>query len=347
MVKYCIISYEDYCKSWFKDVLEHNDVVFMDEFLNRNSIALKLHRSITRVQNHFDFLGVPVMIKQALEYHLLQKVLKRRGVQPDDTIVFVFFEWSFAALSLWVQKRLKKVYKNSKSCLMFTNTDKKIIEVGKYLWKFKTVFARILTFDTKMAKKYDLEHVYLPFSVGDLNPSRAYDSSFDVCFCGADKGRAELILDIYNHLSASGIRCDFKVFGARPTGLSDEQVGTVQFSTQKFPHNVVVASILNSNCILEVVDNNNPLYQTSYTMRVQEAVAYRKKLLTNCAAVVESPAYNSHQFSVFHDLASIDIDFVLGKDQTGFAEASTFSPREFLKKMGASQDNDEADALDS
>lgn len=331
--KYCVISYQDYCKSWFSEILSDDDFVFIEEFLNKKKLCMRVYRFIARLEKYLNVLGIPGLLKESFENILLDRNFVSHGIKKNEKVLFLFFEWSLGSTSFFAIKKLRKKYPNSYFCFMFTNVDNKIEEIKENMNALRSAYNSIFTFDKNMANKYVINHIDLPYSKAEDMLSRTNENGFDIYFCGADKGRASTIINIHRYLSSQGIKCDFKVVGKKPLEYVEPKDNKVLFSETKFPYDEVLASIVNSKCILEIVDISNPLYRDSYTMRVQEAVTYKKKLLSNCLSIKNNPVYNEHQFSVFQRIEDIDVDFITRNQKEKYADQHFFSPRQFLNRI--------------
>lgn len=71
--------------------------------------------------------------------------------------------------------------------------------------------------------------------------------------------------------------------------------------------------------------------QSGSSLRAAEAIAYKKKLLTNNTFIKEKEYFNDKQFSYFSTLDDIDVEFIkeaLGKSQ--YVNPMIVSPERFL-----------------
>ena len=85
-------------------------------------------------------------------------------------------------------------------------------------------------------------------------------------FCGLDKGRRAIIEQLRNRLESCGIKCDFNIVDSK----------------HKLPYEVIVSKIVQTKCILEILMDTS---QSGSSLRAAEAIAYKKKLLTNNAFI--------------------------------------------------------------
>ena len=329
---YCIISYSDYCTSWFEEVIKDKDIVMIEDFYHTERNFMRFHRFLSRVEAHFNIFGLPGQLKQRIEEYALFRKLRSCGLDQDCEVIFLFFELSFACFSYQLQRKLKQRFSNSKNCFMFTNVDKGIRTVENKLKLFKSEYCAIMTYDANMANKYGFVHLNIPYStVGFNNDISLYTS--DVFFCGVDKGRTEKLIEIFNHLRAKSLRCVFWIRGDCPPDFDESQADGLIFIHNKIDYCVIRKAIMHTRCILEVINNQDATYAESYTVRVQEAIAYEKKLISNCHGITDKSFYNINQFLIFDAVDDIHTEFVLNESTQGYTERNYFSPRKFLTQI--------------
>jgi hypothetical protein len=169
------------------------------------------------------------------------------------------------------------------------------------------IFDVVATFDKGESLCYDLLYCEEPFSFHQIERNPALDS-IDVTFVGSAKGRLRDILAIYEILDEAGLHCDFHITGVpeNQQKYADKILYNKQLSFYE-----VLQHVIASRCILEVLQQG----ESSPTTRVSEAIAYGKKLLSNCLELETKPYYNPKHISIFKNPESIDIEFI--KRDTG------------------------------
>lgn len=158
------------------------------------------------------------------------------------------------------------------------------------------------TYDQGEAKKYKI-HYFREDTYSKLIPlPSTVDFIYDVFFLGAAKDRLDEILDTYKYLTRNGIKCKFII-----TGVDEEKKyyseGIEYSSGISYIDNLQY--IIKSKCILEIIQKGS----VDITTRALEAIAYQRKLLTNCK-VIPDGYFNKGQLQVFESPSSIQIDFI-------------------------------------
>ena len=95
------------------------------------------------------------------------------------------------------------------------------------------------------------------------------------------------------------------------------------------PYDRILADVLASNCILEVVQEG----QNAQTARYYEAICYNKKLLTNNMNVEKLPFYDERYIRVFKTIDDIDFDWIKEKNIIDYGYNNEFSPIKILNKL--------------
>jgi hypothetical protein len=190
----------------------------------------------------------------------------------------------------------------------------------------KNIFNIVANLEKGESIYYDLFYCEEPFSFHQIKKNPVLDSS-DVTFVGFAKGRLRDILTIYEILDKAGLRCDFHI-----TGVPENQ----QKYADKISYNKrlsfyeVLQHVIASKCILEVLQEG----MTSPTTRVSEAIAYGKKLLSNCLELKGKPYYNPNFISVFTDPKDIDVDFITEKESIiDYKYIDKLSPIHFINNI--------------
>lgn len=106
----------------------------------------------------------------------------------------------------------------------------------------------------------------------------------DFVFVGLDKGRSELLEQLYQQLLTRNFTVDFSVIKDKHTAprVSFPYVNT------PLPYSLVQKKVFKSRCVVDVTQAN----QNGMTLRTLEALFYRKKLLTTNTLIMKEPFYN-------------------------------------------------------
>ena len=186
-------------------------------------------------------------------------------------------------------KLLRKIYPHAKLIYWFRNSldavdYKKAKEIHL---KHSRLCDYVISFDKNDSKKYGFCYIencyYRPKSLENLK------NNYDVVFLGTDKSRYELIDEFYQRCKKYNLRTWIYVYSY----TRDESL----LVHHKFVnYNCYLEYVRKSKAILDVVDRN---YQNGYSLRVFEALFYRKKLITNDTGIVNEPFYNKNNIYVF------------------------------------------------
>ena len=207
---------------------------------------------------------------------------------------------------------LKKKYPHSKLFYMFTNTlSSRVNEKQlRFVENNREKFDMIITFNEIDAVEHNFQFYNQVCSV--LNVSIKEENESDIFFCGLDKGRRAIIEQLRNRLESCGIKCDFNIVDSK----------------HKLPYEVIVSKIVQTKCILEILMDTS---QSGSSLRAAEAIAYKKKLLTNNAFIKAKEYFNDKQFSYFSTLEDIDVDFIKeALDKSQCVDSMIVSPKRFL-----------------
>lgn len=95
------------------------------------------------------------------------------------------------------------------------------------------------------------------------------------------------------------------------------------------PYEQVLASVLNTNVIIEVLQEN----QEGPSLRYYEAVCYNKKLLSNNRNLSDLPFYDPRYMKYFDKYEDIDIEWVKSREKINYSYDGSFSPSNLIKLL--------------
>lgn len=284
---------------------------------------------------------VPRFIRKKFYYKTLKHEYLKKCKRNDD-IMFVFSMYKMEDEPYFhnFMSFLKSYYVNAK--FVYYSFD--IVSTWHNMTPqyIKENFDLILTFDQNDAQKYGFEFYEGIYSKIDGIEEKAEKEglSSDVMFVGADKGKFELLFKIFKYLSDAGKKCDFRL-----VSLDDgiEEKLKKEYKWEKFnkgfrilyknsvftfndycPYYKTLSIIGGTKCMLDV-----PLgTQDGSTIRLQEAVVYGKKLITNLKEVKDKPYYIKENFMVFDKVEDIDVNFI---DEPYVKNDYDFSPLKMIE----------------
>ncbi|MCI8950922.1 MAG: hypothetical protein HFG49_12945 [Lachnospiraceae bacterium] len=194
---------------------------------------------------------------------------------------------------------------------------------------FSDVWDSVLTYDKYDAKEYHFNWFGYTYysSFQDIEPAEI-DS--DIYYVGYNKGNREgLVNEIYQALIHGGVNCRFDVVSDSPNVNANS---SLTYMREKFPYPEVVGKVKSSNCILEILQEN----QQAQSLRYFEAVVYNKKLLTTNPHIAELPFYNGKYMKCFSSMEEIDMAWIQQKEDIEYGYTGDFSPLhlvEYIEKQ--------------
>ncbi len=233
----------------------------------------------------------------------------------------VFTENNPLSFSRRYLQRLRTEYPKLVMLFEFTNVCGKYDNL-KRLSHVVSLYDHVITFNKADSERYGFIFQRLCYSFRELDDSAFPET--DVLFIGRDKGRLPFLLSVYDRLTELGLSCRF--FVANIT--ADKQVvrkGIVY--NQWMPYQDVLNYVNHTKCILEVLEDNS----NYFSLRTFEALAYRKKLITASADILQFEGYSPSQMLYIKTAEDISRDFFEIPVENKF-DSSLVSPVQKLKK---------------
>ena len=319
-VQFYIFGYSDYIKNSLNDIIDLPEVKYYDLYYDQSRVKRITHRIfVSKHVKVFSKLIMPFWYKT---------YWKDKEPSLNEIPIIVLYEINpLSNKTQWIRK-IKNQYPNAKIIYIFTN----IID-DHNLWRMKQILSErnlydlVLTFNMSDAEKYNIDYyegVFSPKTISGEIMENIEEN--DVYFCGLDKGRLPLLMDIYEHLEHMGIKCTFDVIF--PQTIPSKEYKGIRLHSKLINNDEMLAYVQKSKCILEVmVDRSQP----GSSLRMCESIVYKKKLLTNNPYVMEKPFYNKKQMLFFDSPKDINKDFIYNKLQNSdYLETSLLSPKKLL-----------------
>ena len=159
----------------------------------------------------------------------------------------------------------------------------------KYFDKIVLQNNKTYSFDLDDSKKYGLKYIdtfYVPTKI-TFKPLE-----FDLLFVGQDKGRKQILDTIKNKFIENGLNPYIYIPQSKDEYLSYDQYLNL---------------LAKSKVLLEIVQKG----QSGSTMRMMEALFYKKKIITNNNQVRKFPFYNSSYIYIIEDINNIDFKSIM------------------------------------
>lgn len=156
------------------------------------------------------------------------------------------------------------------------------------------------SFDPSDCKNYGLKFNHQYYFKSLVKPCEE-EPLYDVYFCGSDSGRGCLLVDFYKQFSSVGLNSLFQIVFPKyekiPEKLKSARIG--------YPD--VIKNIIKSRSLLEITRDG----QSGPTLRLMEALFYKKKVITTNKSVKEEPFYNPQNIFIIGERPTEDLyDFV-------------------------------------
>ncbi|MCQ2418830.1 MAG: hypothetical protein MJ085_03485 [Clostridia bacterium] len=252
---------------------------------------------------------------------------------------------------LWFRKICKKDFENDKPCCYFFNGGKYLREAPEiydYIKKlnpenkvvvyfldliektagsiecFRNCSDAIISYDRGDAEKHKID-CFEEIAYGAItNVTEPTEFDWDVYFLGFAKDRLARIHSAYRVLTAAGLRCNFIICG---TKIEDRIEGAGLHYQDPISYAENLENVKKSRCILELMQGGS----NAATLRTQEAITYKRKLLTDHVSAMGQPYFNKDFMSVFSEPEEIDTTFAKQPiDYSAFDFAYDLSPHKLI-----------------
>lgn len=235
---------------------------------------------------------------------LLLPFIYHRKIDGGKPVCFVIWAQYANDVKAFWGNILRKKYPGCKLVCRFQDVIEKM--PYKNIDDYRDAFDLLQTFDEKEASKYNID--YFPFwydSVDDIDNGE----KSDVLFVGRAKDRLNEILSLYKRLYEMSVNCKFYLVGVP----KDKQVniGNVVYGDY-LPYKKVLELVKGTKCMVEILQHNTE----SETLRVFEAIAYNKKLITNNKHLMLKDYYSPDKIQIFDSVDEISIDFIKDERST-------------------------------
>lgn len=180
------------------------------------------------------------------------------------------------------------------------------------------------SFDRENCEKFGLNfnHQYYFKSLQCKNKEIKYD----LCFCGTDSGRGEIIRKVYNTCKEMGLKLKFRVVYSNTHDLPEEIL------SKPVPYSTIQDDISESRAILELLRDG----QSGSTIRMMEAVYDDKKLVTNNQSVKDEEFYDESRIFVLGERDICDLPSFLNERCLPYSEEvkDYYDVHSWIKRFG-------------
>lgn len=279
---------EDYYKYVFANILSKKNVRYISEIpYFRCKIIKKIHR-IHQSSKINKYINLPFRKLWINSYF-------KNDFSDNKPIIFIFHGSYYWLRSMDYFQYLHKKYPGCKCILLLMDTVGSYIKYfnGKYYGDFdvnylKLEFDYVLSYNKLDAVKYHF--IYYP-AIYSMTALKKKNCSCDVFFVGRAKDRLEKIIDVYEKLTRKGLICDFYITGVPK--VQQRYRNKIHYN-EMLSYREVLNHINKAKAILEIVQGGS----NGFTLRMNEAFAYDKNLITNNPIVLETQYKDS--LKIFH-----------------------------------------------
>lgn len=273
------------------ELSDHNDVLLDREISN------KFLYLINRI---WTSATINQIVKIPFQSVWFRFYIDEKRLNPDKEYIFMFEEGSRPYLIKEYLQYLRKKYYKSHIVLAALNSSFTFPQ--KRLYFFESQYDFITSFDREDCIKRGWGLYTGVYSkLKDIDFNRHFES--DLLFVGEEKGRLDLLYNIYDKLTTMGLKCIFYV-----NKVPKEKIrpNSGFHFNEWLNYKDVVKMCCQTRCLLEIVQEG----QHGATYRHGEAVAYGIKLLTNYRPIINERYYNPEQMKLFNTPEDIDVSYI-------------------------------------
>ena len=167
-----------------------------------------------------------------------------------------------------------------------------------WLDKMKNKGIEVYSFDISDCEKYPeikFNQQFYPMFKTQTDIGSAIKETQDFYFCGYNKNRFPLFKKLVNQFNKKDLSYKIIVREWSQYGIKkrSKTIDGIQMVWKETTYEKILHDILKSKCLIDIVQKN----QKGLTIRVMEALAYRKKILTNNSKLKKEPFY--HPSNIF------------------------------------------------
>ena len=285
-------SPEAHIKASWQDIFCAEGITYIGEFLpNYPRLIKKMHTAHCLIP----FSATRKLPFKNLWYSRYFSEVCREGEQ----YVFVFsYSWIVICQSGY-RDYLRKRYPGCRCVLLLWDINQaRRLDMDKQ----KKLFDHIMVFERNFAKEHNID--YYPLVYSDYRHEiKEEEKDIDLLFVGWAKGRYGYLKRIYDRATAAGVNCQFYLTKLDEEVPADSGIHTADW----VPYPQYKALLKRAKCLLDIV----PADTDCNTLRVNEAMSHKCKILTNNMRIVNEAFYDPQCISTYASPEEIDTDFLL------------------------------------
>jgi hypothetical protein len=182
----------------------------------------------------------------------------------------------------------------------------------------------IYTFDRTDAEEYGLLFHNIPYS---YSKQECIDLKYDISFVGQAKDRLDDIYKSILGINEQRINSQFYLTGVRED-QKREDIHNIKYLPNLISYKEYIDIVKQSKCILEIMQMGG----SGNTIRVPEAIAYNKLLLSNNDSLRMNNLYYEEYMEIFSDIRKVNLKEFLNRTPD-YGKPINITPLQFLKDI--------------
>lgn len=248
---------------------------------------------------HSAHCTTPFAVNKRLPFRKIwfNRYLSMKYSEGNEYVFVFFYEWAPIFQNGYVDY-LRQKYPGCKCVLLLCD-----INLARRLdmTKEKKRFDHIMVFERNFAKEHQIE--YYPLVYSDYRSDvQENEKTIDLLFVGWAKGRYGLLKQIYDRLTEHGVNCQFYLTKLDEEVPMDSGIHTADW----VPYPQYIELLKKTKCLLDIV----PPDTDCNTLRVNEAMSYKCRILTNNTRISREEFYDPMSISIYTHPTEIDVSFL-------------------------------------
>lgn len=311
MTKFVIMgNAHEYCEVMCGVIIDREEVVFINKPVKWKTLFCQLLDRKLKGKT-----GFPLFSSDGRKKSL-------RSHAPDaQNTCFIFFDSNNWAKDEEFLKHIRKRY-NARLVLYVMNPVSSGITNPQFCNNFYDAVFTVFPGDAGLYGWHACNHLYPEIFNDQAQANEVCDT--DVFFAGRAKDRLNIIHQTYDFLTGHNIKCDFHIAEVNKKMIRHHD-GIIY--NKWLPYREILKRVRKSRCVMEILQRPG----TGPTLRMAEAVVFNKKIITNDAAAVSGPFYDSRFVTIFDDPEKIDLSYIHDGIKPQYNCQERYSANNFLK----------------
>lgn len=306
--------------SMFKDLIDSGETSIVNKYINeKNPIRNILLKILYKDKINKYLKGCFESILNP-EFCISQQL----DTLSEEDVVVIFTNASLQ--KVYSEKNLKKIkekYPNAHFVLLMVDSVFQPQARRAVLLSKKNIFDLVYTYNKEDAEANNFLYWPTPYSFQqDVLTENVIRG---VYFCGSDKGRAKQLDRIAHKFKENGIKYKFDVYGPKKDYMN--------FSVRPYKlkqYKDILTETLKYNTILDICQKSEGS-KCGLSLRVYEAVVYKRNLITNNACIKEFEYYDPSYMHYIEDENDIQPEWFDGMVENRYVDQ--LSPKYLINNI--------------